>query len=55
MVLVVAAMPAVMLAWAGAAPAAPDDDGGDDIRAAKKADSGFTTEGSRRLSTSESS
>jgi len=55
MVLAVALVPATMAASAGAASAAPggNDRGGEE--AAKKAAPGFTTEGSKRLSTSESS
>jgi hypothetical protein len=55
MVLAVAAMPAAMLASAGAASAASGDGGAEGGKADKNAEPGFTTEGSKRLTTSESS
>jgi len=48
-------MPTTMAASAGAASAASGDNDGEGERAAKGAVSGFTTQGSKRLSTSEPS
>jgi hypothetical protein len=55
MVPAVALMPTTMAASAGAASAASGDNDGEGERAAKGAVSGFTTQGSKRLSTSEPS
>jgi hypothetical protein len=52
--LAMALMPATMAASAGAASAAPVNNDGEHEKAAKKAAPGFTTQGSKRLSTSES-
>lgn len=52
--LAAALVPTAMLASAGAASAAPSNNG-EGERTAKKAAFGFTTEGSKRLTTSESS
>ena len=54
-VLAAALVPAAMLAGAGAASAAPGGGAGEVEKAGKGAPSGFTTEGSKRLTTSESS
>ena len=54
-VLAAALVPAAMLASAGAASAAPGGGGAEGEKAVKKAAPGFTMEGSRRLSTGESS
>ncbi len=55
MVLAAALVPAAMAASAGAASAAPGNAGAEAGKAGKNAESGFTTEGSKRLTTSESS
>ncbi len=54
MVLAAALVPAAMAASAGAASAAPGDGGAEGGKVGKNAEPGFTTEGSKRLSTSES-
>ncbi len=55
MVLAAALVPAAMAASVEAASAAPGDGGAEGEKATKTAEPGFTTEGSKRLTTSESS